>query len=52
MKQKNKTFLEKWKDFWLFWFDPLDFLEFALGCGILIFSVSGSLAILRLVELI
>lgn len=48
----NKTFIEKWKDFWLFWFDPLDFLMTSLGVGILILSVSGSIAILRLVGLI
>lgn len=48
----HKTFLEKWKDFWLFWFDPMDFLLSSIAVSILMASVSGSLALLRLVGLI
>ena len=47
----HKTFLEKWKDFW-FWFEPIDVVALSMAAGILMFSVSGSLVLLRLVGLI
>lgn len=47
----HKTFLEKWKDLW-FWFDVTEVVYLSIAAGILMFSVSGSLAILRLVGLI
>ena len=48
----HKTFIEKWKDFWLFWYEPYDFFITCLGVSMLIVSVSGSIATLRWVGLI
>lgn len=47
----NRTSLEKWRDFW-YWFDAIKIVELSIAAGILMFSVSGSLALLRLVGLI
>lgn len=51
MNDDKKTFIEKWSDFW-FWFDPFDFFMICLGVSMLIVSVSGSFAILRMEGLI
>lgn len=47
----HKTFLKKWEYFWV-WFDAITIVELSIAAGILMFSVSGCLAMLRLVGLI
>lgn len=47
----NRTSLEKWRDFW-YWFDAIKIVELSIAAGVLMFSVSGSLALLRLGGLI